>query len=474
MFDKNIFKPMEIPEIKSHLPLAQVLHHYNLSPDRNNRLCCPFHPDKTPSLQIYPKTETAYCFSSNCKTHGKSLDVIDFVMFKESCTKHEAIIKAQELAGGKPQEPKPTNGQDLSRSAVLTKIFGYFKKGLASSKPAREYAASRNLDPAKIEMGYNSGQFHHGTRKDKYLIESCLKVGLLLDKGLTSRTGEKAYTPFGKNGLAFALKNKEGKITSLYFRNVTGSKSAKHFYLKDRQGLYPHYPKPTTSKLILTEAIIDAATILQQEQITKDFEILALYGTNGLTDEHLEAIKSLDKLEEVIFWFDGDESGNKASEKYNAILSNEIPKVKITKVETPKGEDINSLLDGHSPEIFTELLSNRKPLKTEESNLFFSTENSTGKASVERKNPEPKQIQQLDTSNPQNIKYAGQAAEYQIKGFKITQLDSLKISLQILKEGRDFRTRIELYEHKQTTAVSQKAAEILNTEADLIEKDLGR
>ena len=149
---------MEIPEIKSKLTIQEVLHHYNLHPDRNNRLCCPFHPDKTPSLQIYPQTNTAYCFSSNCKTHGKSLDVIDFVMWMEQTDKHTAILKAQELAGIKAtaKKTKPTTGQDLSRSAVLTKIFGYFKNGLASSKPAREYAASRNLDPSKIEMGYNT------------------------------------------------------------------------------------------------------------------------------------------------------------------------------------------------------------------------------------------------------------------------------------------------------------------------------
>jgi DNA primase len=71
---------MEIQEIKSKLTLAQVLQHYGLKPDKNLRLCCPFHEDKTPSLQVYYKTHTAYCFSSNCKTHGKSLDAIDFVM----------------------------------------------------------------------------------------------------------------------------------------------------------------------------------------------------------------------------------------------------------------------------------------------------------------------------------------------------------------------------------------------------------
>lgn len=69
---------MEITEIKQRLTLKEVLEHYGLKPDKQNRLNCLFHPDKTPSMQVYYKTQTAYCFSSNCPTHGKSLDLIDF------------------------------------------------------------------------------------------------------------------------------------------------------------------------------------------------------------------------------------------------------------------------------------------------------------------------------------------------------------------------------------------------------------
>ncbi|MBA2746034.1 MAG: DNA primase, partial [Flavisolibacter sp.] len=88
---------MEIQEIKQRLTLSMLLAHYGLKPDKNLRLHCPFHEDKTPSLQVYYKTHTCYCFSSNCKTHGKSLDVIDFIMYKENCSKHEAINKAVEI-----------------------------------------------------------------------------------------------------------------------------------------------------------------------------------------------------------------------------------------------------------------------------------------------------------------------------------------------------------------------------------------
>ncbi|MEM7109702.1 MAG: CHC2 zinc finger domain-containing protein [Bacteroidota bacterium] len=55
---------MEISKIKQQLTIGQVLDHYGLKPDSRNKsgtgstymLHCPFHDDKTPSLQIYPKT----------------------------------------------------------------------------------------------------------------------------------------------------------------------------------------------------------------------------------------------------------------------------------------------------------------------------------------------------------------------------------------------------------------------------------
>jgi DNA primase len=90
---------MEIPDIKQTLTLARVLQYYGLKPDKHLRLQCPFHEDKTPSLQVYYKTHTAYCFSSNCRTHGRSMDVIDFVMQKEGLDKHHAIKKCEEILG---------------------------------------------------------------------------------------------------------------------------------------------------------------------------------------------------------------------------------------------------------------------------------------------------------------------------------------------------------------------------------------
>lgn len=311
---------MEISEIRQQLTLAQVLNYYNLKPDKSLRLLCPFHDDKTPSLQVYYKTQTCYCFSSSCKTHGKSLDVIDFILHKENATKHEAIKQAEAMITGGSTQSVPA-----SKEAFLAKMFSYFKNAVHNSKPAQDYIKSRNLDFSKLEVGYNAGQFHHGTRKDETLIAQCLKYGLLIDAGLTSKTGDKAYKVFGKSCIVFALKNRQSQITGLYFRSTINNDNSNHYYLKERNGLYPGYPKAATQKLILTESIIDAATLLQIKSITESFSLIAAYGTNGLNEEIKTAIKGLKQLEEIVFAFDMDEAGKAAVTKYAEELHQAYP-----------------------------------------------------------------------------------------------------------------------------------------------------
>jgi len=101
---------------------------------------------------------------------------------------------------------------------------------------------------------------------------------------------------------------------------------------------------------------------LQQiPEIVKDFAILALYGTNGFTDEHRQAIAELKELKEIILVFDGDEAGTEATKAIATELKQINEKIQISVVDTPEGEDVNSLAQGHENEIFTHLLENRKP-----------------------------------------------------------------------------------------------------------------
>ena len=176
------------------------------------------------------------------------------------------------------------------------------------------------------------------------------------------------YTRF--NGcIIFPLLDKNGNIKSLYGRHIEKG----HHYLEgEHKGLYPGYPKAETTRLILTEAIIDAATLLQLPDITKDFAILALYGTNGFTDEHRQSIAELKELKEVVLFFDGDEAGTDVIKEIAAELKQIMRLLSV--VETPESEDVNSLAQGHENEIFTHLIDNRalflssEPLSNEKEN----------------------------------------------------------------------------------------------------------
>jgi DNA primase (bacterial type) len=266
-----------------------------------------------------------------------------------------------------------------------------------------------------------------------------------LDLGQKARTGNPAYKPFGKSCIVFALKDRGSKIVSMYFRSTLQKKDVRHFYLRDRQGLFPGYPSESAKRLILTESIIDAASLLEQDGIKSKYEVLALFGTNGLTAEHQQAIKEMKQLEEIIFFLNGDEAGKSAVNKYAAMLKGEYEKVKISNVEVPENEDVNSLLQGHSGDVLVHLIESRK-----EYELLFSAEFSIepvrppgGKKGSETEVLEIKEVieevkegkkvrkNSLDTNNPYNLKYEGNEAKYQIKGFKINQLDSLKITLQV-------------------------------------------
>ncbi len=474
---------MEIQEIKQQLTMAEVIKHYGLKADKQARLKCPFHNDRTPSLQLYYKTQTAFCFSTNCQTHGKAIDVIDFILYYEKCSKHQAIKKAEQIINPgttttQATVPKPTN----EKAMFLERMFTYFCNAVHNSKPAREYLEQRNLDFKKLAsgsspVGYNGGQFHHGQRKDEDLINDCLKYGLLLDLGLKSRTGETAYKPFGKWCLCFALRNPNHEITGLYFRSTLPNKDQRHFYLRDRSGLYPNYPKAETQKLILTESIIDAASLLQQTEIITKYEILSLYGTNGFTEEHQTAIRKLKHLKEIIFFLNGDEAGNKAVAKYAPMLKAEYTNLKITSVAVPQNEDVNSLLQGHSPEILTHLIETRKEVdfilsndgEPPQANTFLSSENSIEKEKLEQlKAP----ITGLDTNNPYNLKYKGNEASYQIKGFRTDQPDSLKITIQIIAEANGITLKLDLYEYKQVESSCKLIAGKLGLRKDAIEADL--
>lgn len=462
---------MEIREIKQRLSIQAVLKYYGLQPDRNGMLKCPFHVDDTASMKIYPNTNTFNCFGC-----GKNGDQIEFCTLKEG-NKHKGLLKATELSGEiKPinNKPKQPNNQPKeNHTEILTRIFESFRNGLQSpiSKRPKEYLQQRNLDYTKLDIGYNSGQFHHHNKLLEADQTACIKAGLLIPyNGSVPNAIGTTYTPFAKDCIIFPLKDKSGNIVSLYGRSITNNDKSKHYYLRDRSGLYPGYPNPNTTKLILTEAIIDAANLLQIPRITAEYEILSCYGTNGLTEEHKAAIKQLQSLEEIIFFFDGDKAGRDAIKKYQEEFLTELPGVKLSAVETPENEDINSLLQGHTPEIFNHLLENRK-------DFFLLSEKEEEPEQKPELQPEPvRTTGKLNTRNPEFITYTTEDLQIIILGgINLQQLDRLRITVKISRTDtgdplHSIRHTLDLYHSDYLEKFINKACEQLETGTNVLKR----
>lgn len=471
---------MEIADIKTRLSIETVLNHYNIKTDKHHKTCCPFHQEKTPSFTVYPKTNTFHCFGC-----GISGDTIEFIQLKENITKHEAILKAQDFIGvppilrpqPKPQKPNPPQEQggneptkELPRLAIMSKIMMDARANLKRTDNPQQYIKSRKLDPGQLEMGYIGPRF--GKEWNKQLKEGALKLGML------KQSASGAISPKFTNCVLFFTKNEKGQAIDLYARSIIAPSEAetgKHFYLNGQhQGIYPSYPKPGTKKLILTECIIDCATLQQHETIGKDYSLIALFGVNGFTNEIEEAIKELKELEEVILFFDGDKAGkeaiNKTGQRIQALRAN----IKVSFIETPEGEDINSLAQSHEPEVFTYLINERKPLS------FLTEPEDQGpraKNQDEAIGILPNQhIDQLNTGNPNKLLYSTPELRFTIwGGIEKDNLHRLKVNLLVEHKTDSFKyyqDDVNLYSNAQLQRFIKGVAEELETSSTLVKSTI--
>ncbi len=471
---------MEITEIKSSLQLETVLQHYNLKPDANNRLCCPWHDDKTPSLQLYLKTNTWTCFSSNC-TAGSG-DVIDFVMRMEKGTKHEALVKCKELIGSAPKpsaKPKPstkTISDDLSRITVLSKFYNGRKNTFKRSEDARAYALSRGLP-------YDGEHFlYMGKVKDLRwtgeLRDSIIALGIQIFKRC----------------LLFAMRNESGQIVNLYGRSIFGDKGSKHYYLKGKlQGLYPRWPSKQTQRLILCESHIDTVTVLSYVSSLSDGEMgmawqcLSLYGTNGFTADHIESIGQLEQLEEVVLFLDGDAAGQEAIRKLSHKIRDISTDIRVSYVATPEGDDPNSLIvktkESERSTVLTELIEKRKELIFSSSESSIEESKAGGQANntelpwdegIESNRQAVTDRGQLHTDHAELLVYTyGRLQISLLGGIKVTGLDRMRVTVKVERRGSSIhlpiRHSLDLYHAKQVDQLAVMISDQLDMAKGQIE-----
>jgi DNA primase len=390
----------------------------------------------------------------------------------EKCTKHEALARAATLCGGGSSSLTSTTaapaaklfletGDELEKQAVLGKVFSYCKRALPLTRKALDYLQGRGMDYTQHETGYNSGGLHEGS-KHQHLVAGMERCGLL------KKRPAGGYSVWAKDCILFPLRNAEHKIVSLYGRSITNDTDQRHFYLSGREGLYPGYPKPEATGLILVESIIDAVSLLQQHELSIQYAVLALYGTNGFTDEHVQAIFQLKHLQEIIFMLNGDDAGRAATSKHAATLHALLPDIALTLVAVPEGEDVNSLLQTHDdPRVLAELVGQRTAFSFSiESSSLLPTVTEQPKSPVAPPVTASPAAGKLITANPELLVYDSEELVITVLGgIKLTGLDRMKVTLKVEHKALarlPVRHHLDLYNHPHTEQLINKIADSLD------------
>jgi len=86
---------------------------------KGNKALCPFHKESEPSFQVYPKTDSFYCFGC-----GKGGDVFTFIMMTEGVSFVEAVRILANRKGIELPEFSEEDKQEAERQKRREQILG--------------------------------------------------------------------------------------------------------------------------------------------------------------------------------------------------------------------------------------------------------------------------------------------------------------------------------------------------------------
>lgn len=335
----------ELEQLKRSVDLAALVRSKGIELKKHGSkdLCglSPFTDEKTPSFIVTPDKNLWHCMSS-----GKGGSVIDFVMQYDGVSFREAVellrTKSPQLyKSAKPVKvstiPKlpPPVAFDADDQTLFKQVLDYYAERLKENPSALDYLKKRGLVSEEALKTFRIGYadrtlgltLPHKNRKDGAEIRARLqKLGLYRD------TGREHF-----NGcLVFPICDENGLVQEVYGRKANEKQANKvyHLYLPGpHRGIWNpcclKYPE-----IILTESVIDALTFW----VNGFRNVTCIYGTEGFTDDHLEAFKA-NQTQRIYLAYDRDKAGGRATERDAERLQSYG--IECFRVKFPPGMDAN-------------------------------------------------------------------------------------------------------------------------------------
>ena len=348
-------------QVRSTANIVEVISGYVPLKKRGQNFwgCCPFHGEKTPSFAVNPAKNMFYCFG--CHEGG---DIFKFIMKIESCDFMEAL---KLLAGryGIPVPERQKTAVEIRREKQRARIYE------TNATACRFYQACLLKTPyGKGALAYLNGRginqeiinsFSIGYALDSFtaLLSNLGRHGYkgeeLLAAGLVAEGRQQLYDKF-RNRVMIPIKDPKGKIVGFGGRVLDNStpkylNTAETEWFNKRRLLFAmdvaYKAIRASRQAIVVEGYMDAIS-LHAAGISN---VVASMGTAFAT-EQAKLLKRI--ADEVIFCYDSDSAGRKASVRAVSIARTEGLKVRIAGV--PEGKDPDEYVRRYGKEAFLEVI----------------------------------------------------------------------------------------------------------------------
>jgi DNA primase len=321
---------------------------------------CPFHPDKNPSLMVYPDRQTYKCWS--CQEGG---DVFSWVMEHESVGFREAL----EMLANRAHIEIPKRSQyEVEQTAQKNDVYEvlkwaegeYHRTFLHSpeAKDARDYVRSRGFTDDTIEqfrLGYQPREFDWLQRKaatqfDRQILESAQLI--------SPRKNGTGFTDFFVDRVMFPIHDNRSRTVAFGGRLIPGHPEFGGKYLNSRESPVFHKSRVLFGLNHARHQLKDAGGAVVVEGYTDCIALhqagvrnaVATLGT-ALTESHVTQLKAF--VPRVTLVFDGDKAGLDAANK--AVLTLLAQQVDLRVLTLGEDEDPADFVEKRGGEEFQKL-----------------------------------------------------------------------------------------------------------------------
>lgn len=336
---------------------------------RNLFACCPFHKEKTPSFAVSPGKNTYRCYG--CGARG---DAIEWMRNKHRMSFHDAVAHLASVCGLSLPVAEQDEPEDKAQRKRLASLYQalkeasrIFTRGLSKSASARAYLESkRGLRADTIER-FGLGVVAKGVVElmaDSVSREALIKSGLAVERD----SGE-IFDRF-RHRIMFPIHNERGNLIGFAGRSMIEKpdKTPKYIncpeteiFYKGRELYALHLAKPSIRSsgiAVIVEGYFDVVSLHQ----AGEERAVAPMGT-ALTNQ--QARRLLVHADTIIFVFDGDAAGRKATLAAAAVLLDEMKDGKKGRfLFLPEGEDPDTFVRAYGIDGWLDALDTATPLST--------------------------------------------------------------------------------------------------------------